>query len=50
VDASPDATLDNIAAGWAREHPRRQVSRQTVGRSLRRQGYTLKKRSFGPPK
>lgn len=43
VNATPDATLEVLAATWSKERPAMTVSRQTMGRMVQRLGFTLKK-------
>lgn len=43
VNATPDATLDVLAATWSNRRPALAVSRQTMGRMVQGLGFTLKK-------
>jgi len=43
VNATPDATLEALAATWSSQRPALMVSRQTMGRMVQRLGFTLKK-------
>ncbi|MCA9646702.1 MAG: transposase [Myxococcales bacterium] len=48
LEAEPDLTLERLADRWAEEHPELACSRQTVGRLVRKRGYTRKKSRSAP--
>ena len=50
VHTHPDATLEELAEQWRATHPDKAVSVRTIGRAVKRLGFTRKKSPYGPRK